>query len=131
MFMYARMCGSMGDYIIEDAVSSELYSMSVEANIPVSNPNYLKHVEYYSYKKINDFVDTDYIFDEEGCPVKLNVKHKYQKYKYEYDLKAGNVIYSKNGVNYYEIVKTPEKETMTDVVKDTYIEYIFEYNNIK
>ena len=63
--------------------------------------------------------------------MKLNVKHKYQKYKYEYDLKAGNVIYSKNGVNYYEIVKTPEKETMTDVVKDTYIEYIFEYNNIK
>ena len=55
-----------------------------------------------------------------------NVKHKYQQYKNEYTLKAGNVIYNKNGVNYYEVVKTPEKETVTNVVKDTYIEYIFE-----
>ena len=111
MFMYARMCGSLGDYIIEDAVSGELYSMVADANVPVSDPNYSRPVEYYTYKKINEFVDTEYIFDEEGCPVKLNVKHKYQQYKNEYTLKAGNVIYNKNGVNYYEVVKTPEKET--------------------
>ena len=127
MFMYARMCGSMGDYIIEDAVSGELYSMVADANVPVSDPNYSRLVEYYTYKKINEFVDTEYIFDEEGCPVKLNVKHKYQQYKNEYTLKAGNVIFNKEGVNYYEIVKTTEKETPTNVVKDTYIEYIFEY----